>query len=246
MPPRGDRQTPDVTLAQQEIIVLDEPRSGARHEFRVVENGRRLLAKIGHQSAFRVRGEFAASEQPECRGVVLEQGSRTPAIERPDRGNPRRRAIDLPAKMIEDLRWYQLHRVERSAGQLEKADLQGERQPVQRSAAFPDRGKLILVEREEVLDLERGQRLGEALLAEVSMLPSIDRRRFCRVGCSVWNGRAPIMQISPCADRANGVDIAVSGDSQTVVYAAKTRKTQSQRLALCEILLPNGGQGQQL
>jgi hypothetical protein len=54
------------------------------------------------------------------------------------------------------------------------------------------------------------------------------------------------MQISPCADRANGVDIAVSGDSQTVVYAAKTRKTQSQRLALCEILLPNGGQGQQL
>src|SRR5690349_1480470 len=170
----------------------DEPQSGARHEFCVVENGRRLPAKIGHQSAFRVRGEFAASEQPECRSVVLEQGSRTPAIERPDRGNPRRRAIDLPAKMIEDLRRYQLHRVERSAGQLEKTDLQGERQPVPRSAAFPDRGKLILIERKEVLDLERGQRLGEALLAEVSMLPPIDRRRFCRVGCSVRNGTAPL------------------------------------------------------
>jgi hypothetical protein len=104
--------------------------------------------------------------------MVLEQGSKTPAIERPDRGNPRRRAIDLPAKMIEDLRWYQLHRVERPAGQLEKADLQGERQPVQRSTAFSDRGKLIFIEREEVLDLERGQRLGKAVLAEVSMLPS--------------------------------------------------------------------------
>lgn len=170
----------------------DEPRSGARHEFRVIENGRRLPAKIGHQSAFRVQGEFAASEQPECRGMVLEQGSRTPAIERPDRGNPRRRAIDLPAKMIEDLRRYQLHRVERPAGQLEKADLQGERQPVPRSAAFPDRGELIFVEREEVLDLERGQCLGEALLAEVSMLPLIDRRRFCRAGCSVRNGTAPL------------------------------------------------------
>jgi hypothetical protein len=54
------------------------------------------------------------------------------------------------------------------------------------------------------------------------------------------------MQISPCADRADGGDIAVSGDSQTVVYAAKTRKTQSQRLALCEILLPNSTQRQQV
>jgi hypothetical protein len=54
------------------------------------------------------------------------------------------------------------------------------------------------------------------------------------------------MQISPRADRTNGVDIAVSGDSQTVVYAAKPRKTQNQRLALCEILLPNRGRRQQV
>jgi hypothetical protein len=51
-------------------------------------------------------------------------------------------------------------------------------------------------------------------------------------------------QISPRADRANGVDIAASGDSQTIVCAAKLRKTQNQRLALCEILLPNRGQRQ--
>jgi hypothetical protein len=40
--------------------------------------------------------------------VVLEQGPAPPAIERPDRGDPRRHAIDLPAEMIEDLRRYQL------------------------------------------------------------------------------------------------------------------------------------------
>ncbi|MFZ3235392.1 MAG: hypothetical protein WA184_08495, partial [Stellaceae bacterium] len=34
----------------------------------------------------------------------------------------------------------------------EKADLKGERQPVQGSATLPDRGKLVFVEREEVLD----------------------------------------------------------------------------------------------
>jgi hypothetical protein len=41
-----------------------------------------------------------------------------------------------------------------------------------------------------------------------------------------------MMQISPRAERANGVDIAVSGASQTIVCAAKPWKTQNQRLAL--------------
>ncbi|HTT80705.1 MAG TPA: hypothetical protein VMF86_13580 [Stellaceae bacterium] len=41
-------------------------------------------------------------------------------------------------------------------------------------------------------------------------------------------------------------DLAVSGDSQTIVYAAKTRKTQNQELVLREILLPNRGQRQQV
>jgi hypothetical protein len=165
-----------------------------------------MLDQIGHECAFRAGGEFTASEQSERRGVVLEQGSKTPAIERPDRGNPRRRAIDLPAEMIEDLRRYQLDRVERPAGQLEKADLQGERQPVQRSAAFPDRSKLIFIEREKVLDLERRQRLGKSLLAEVSMLPWIDRRLFCRAGCGVRNGGAPLMQARGlCSQRSQSL-----------------------------------------
>jgi hypothetical protein len=171
--------------------MLDQPRPGARHKLGEVENGRRLPAKIGHQSAFCVRDEFAASEQPKCRGVVLEQGPATPAIECPDRGDPRHHAIDLPAEVIEDLRRYQLHRVERSAGHFEKADLQGERQSVQGSAALLDRDKLVLVEREEVLDLKRGQRRGKSLLAEISMLPSVDRRLFRRAGCTVRNGGLP-------------------------------------------------------
>jgi hypothetical protein len=87
--------------------------------------------------------------------MVLEQGPATPTVERPDRGNPRWHAIELAAEMIEDLRRNELHGVERSAGHLEETDVESERQPVQRAAPFPNRGKFTLVEREEVLDLER-------------------------------------------------------------------------------------------
>ena len=55
-----------------------------------------------------------------------------------------------------------------------------------------------------------------------------------------------MMQLSPRADRASGVDVAVSGDLQTTVYAAKTRKAQNQGLAACETLLPNRRQRQQV
>jgi len=51
---------------------------------------------------------------------------------------------------------------------------------------------------------------------------------------------------TPRAGRASGIDVAVSGDSQTTVYAAKTRKTQNQGVALREILLPNRRQRQQV
>jgi hypothetical protein len=84
--------------------------------------------------------------------------------------------------MIEDLRRNELHGVERSAGHLEETDVEGERQPVQGTAPFPNRRKFTLVEREEVLDLERGQRLGKPLLTEVAMFPLIDRRLFYRAG----------------------------------------------------------------
>jgi hypothetical protein len=40
-------------------------------------------------------------------------------------------------------------------------------------------------------------------------------------------------------DTEEAFDVAVSGDSQTTVYAAKTRKTQNQGVAPREILLPN-------
>lgn len=44
----------------------------------------RLPAQIGHQLALGMRGEFAASEQPEGRGLMLEQGPAAPVIEGPD------------------------------------------------------------------------------------------------------------------------------------------------------------------
>ncbi|MFZ3235391.1 MAG: hypothetical protein WA184_08490 [Stellaceae bacterium] len=51
-----------MTLSKQQILMLDQPRPGARHEFGVVENRRRFPAEIGDQPAFRVRGEFAAPQ----------------------------------------------------------------------------------------------------------------------------------------------------------------------------------------
>ena len=93
--------------------------------------------------------------------MMLEQGPPAPAIERPDGGDLRRRAIDLPAQPVEDFRRNALHGIERVAGHLEKADVERERQPVQGTAAFPNPGKFLLVEREEMLDLKGGQRLGE-------------------------------------------------------------------------------------
>src|SRR3954468_22660149 len=100
------------------------------------------------------------SEQPERCFMMLEQGPGAPAIERPDRGDPRRHAIEVPAEMIEDLRGNELNGVEGTAGRLEEADREGERQPVQGSPAFSNRSQLALVESEEMLDLECRQRRG--------------------------------------------------------------------------------------
>ena len=62
--------------------------------------------------------------------MVLEQGPATAAIECPQRGNPRRHAIELPAEMIEDRRRNEFDGGECSAGHLKEPDLEGERQPV--------------------------------------------------------------------------------------------------------------------
>ena len=155
MPLRGDYEAANIPLAEQQVMMLDQPRAGARYQLGGIENGGRLPTQIGHQPAFGMRGEFAAPEQPEGRGMMLEQGTAAPAIEGPDRGDPGRHAVELPAEMVEDPRRNELHGVERSAGQFEEADLQGEGQPVQGTPPLPNRGKLVLIEREEMRDLER-------------------------------------------------------------------------------------------
>src|SRR3954454_18423599 len=132
-------------------MMLDQPRPGARYQFGMVENGSCFPPKVGHEPAFGMRDEFGASEQPECQGMVLEQGPATPAIECPKRGNPRRHAIELPAEMIEDRRRNEFDGIECSTGHLKEPDLEGE----QGASPFPNRGKFVLVKGEEVLDLER-------------------------------------------------------------------------------------------
>ena len=201
MPLRGDRETANVSLAEQQVIMINQPRAGARHQFDRVENGGRLPTQIGHQSAFGMRGEFAALEQPEGRGMMLEQGAAAPAIEGPDRGDPGRHAVELPAEMIEDPRRNELHGVERPAGHFEEADLQGEGQPVQGAPPLPNRGEFARVEREEMRDLECRQCLGKPFLTEITMLPPMGRRLFRRTGYGVRNGGAPMIWLG---HRASG------------------------------------------
>ena len=51
MPPRGNHEAPDVALAEQQVMMLDQPRTGARHELGLVEDGGRFPTKIGYQPA---------------------------------------------------------------------------------------------------------------------------------------------------------------------------------------------------
>ena len=120
----------------------------------MIEHRGCLAAHAGDQPALGVRHEVAASEQMEGRRVTLEQGPQAPAMEGPDRGDARRLAAELPAEVGEDVRRDALDGVERVAGHLEEANLQGERHSVQGAPALPDASKLLLVEREEVLDFE--------------------------------------------------------------------------------------------
>jgi hypothetical protein len=133
--------------------MLDQPDAGPCRQVGMVEHRCGFPAKIGHEPALGMGGEHGASEQPECRLMMLEQGPGAPAIERSDGGDPRRHAIEVPAEMIEDLRGNELHGVEGTAGHLEEADLEGERQPVQGSPAFSNQSQFALVESEEMLDL---------------------------------------------------------------------------------------------
>src|SRR5208337_3507136 len=199
-------------------MMLNQPRAGASHELHMVEDDGGFLAKISHQPAFGMRCELAAPEQSQRRRVMFEQSPATPAIECPDRGDPRRHAIELPAKVIEDLRWNEFHGIECGAGHLEEADLQPERQPVQGTAAFSNLGELVRVESEEMLDLERRQRCGESLLTEISVLPSTHRRGLRRADHGVWNDCAPMMGLG--AGGMAAVDIAIPGDAQTIVCAS--------------------------
>src|SRR5512147_605608 len=219
VPPRGDHLPPDIPLAEQEIMMLDEPETGTRHQLGLVEHGCRFPAKIGHQPALGMWADHRTSEQSERRLVMLEQGPSAPAIKRSDRGDPRRYAIEVPAEMIEDRRGNELDRVERTAGHLEEADLEGERQPVQGAAAFSNRSQLALVECEEMLNLECRQHLRKPVTAEVSMLPSAHRALLHRAGGRVGNFCAPKIRVTLPARRP----------SSPLPFSAMHKRSSAQR-----------------
>ena len=121
----------------------------------MVEHRRRLAAEVRATSPRSACG--VSSLRPSSRRAdawCSNKVRRRLAIERPDRGDPRRLAIELPAEVGEDVRRNALDGVERGAGHLEEADLQRERHAVQGAPAFPDFDKFLLVEREEVFDFQ--------------------------------------------------------------------------------------------
>ena len=171
MPARGAHEAPDIPLAEEAVAMLDQPGAGACHEVGLVEHRRRLPAEIGHEPAFGMRGELGAAKRPERRRLMVEQRAAA-AIEGADRGDPRWRAGQLMAEMVEHGGRDDLDRVERGAGHLEEADLQRERQPVERPPALTDQDQLVLAQREEMLDLDGRQGCRKPLVAEITLLPA--------------------------------------------------------------------------
>ena len=91
----------------------------------------------------------------------------------------RRCTSELAAKMLQHAGRNDLDRIECPAGHLEEADLERERQPVQHPPPTPDSGGLLLAEREEMLDLDCRQGVGEPFSAEMAVLPSAHPRTLC-------------------------------------------------------------------
>ena len=175
MSPRRADETVDFAVAQQQITVIDEPGARARHEFGIVERRGGFAPEIGDEAALGMFARLRPAEREQGSRLMIEQRA-SPPVERTDRSNPRRRASQLAAEMLQHPGRDDLYRIERAAGHLEEADMEGERQPVQHSPAATDGGKLVLTQREEVLGLHRRQRVGKSVPAEIAMLPSAHPR----------------------------------------------------------------------
>ena len=124
------------------------------HEFGHIIGGRCFASEIGGQAALRVIIERAVPERLACGFLVIEQ-SPAAAVERPDRGDPWRRGADLSAKVFEHRRRHDLHGVQRPAGHLQKAELEGEGHAVHRRASPGYRRRFTRRRGEEVFDLKR-------------------------------------------------------------------------------------------
>jgi hypothetical protein len=85
---------PDVALAQQEITVIDEPGPRVRHQLGFVEHRGCFAPQIGDEAAFGMIARLRAAERGEGGRLMVVQGAAAP-VERPDRGEPRRRATEL-------------------------------------------------------------------------------------------------------------------------------------------------------
>ena len=101
VPPRGRHETADVALAQQQIIVIDQPRARARHQLGIVEHRGGFAPQIGNEAALGMLARLRAAERGEGGRLMVEQAcaaaGRAPGSRQSAAGRIRAGGRDVPA-----------------------------------------------------------------------------------------------------------------------------------------------------
>ena len=141
MPAGGDRPAAEPAFVGQEIAMVDQPGTGTRDQLVEREDGHRLAPEIADQPALGVGADPLEPEQLGSHLLMLEQRPPAP-VEGTDRGEPRRGLVELAAEMGEHGLRQDLDRVQQPPRHLQEADVEGQREPVQRRLPLPHAGQL--------------------------------------------------------------------------------------------------------
>jgi len=72
VPQRLEREVSQVAFPRQEIVVIDQPGAGPRHQLGQVERGDRLTVEVADQAPLGVLGCVAAAERVNGRRLMVE------------------------------------------------------------------------------------------------------------------------------------------------------------------------------
>jgi hypothetical protein len=153
--------------------MLVQPDTAARDQGLDVKRIRGVPAQRGDQTGLRLLAEMPEPQNGQGKLLMVEQRPAAP-VQGADGGDTRCRLI-VPGLAPDELQHRgrnQLHGIEQRPGHLQKPDLQSHGEPVHRAAPLPNLRQSGLVQREKLLDLERGKRFREPLRAEVAVIPA--------------------------------------------------------------------------